>query len=80
MIYTHKTTLLGALSMIHVYITNDIIRDLFCDLHTKNHTIRDLFCDLHTKNHTIRDPFCDLHTENDTIRIFSVIYTLKRCY
>jgi hypothetical protein len=56
MIYTHKMTLLGTHSII--YIANDIIRDLFCDLHTQKYDIiKDSFCDLHIKNDIIRDPF-----------------------
>jgi hypothetical protein len=40
MIYIQKMILLGTLSVIYAHIKNNIIKDPFYDLHTKNDTIR----------------------------------------
>jgi hypothetical protein len=73
MIYIQKTILLGTLSV--MYITNDLIKDHSCDLHTNTISLGTLSAIYtHIKHNIIKDPFYDLHTKTLLLGIPSVYY------
>ena len=77
--YIQKTILLGTLSV--MYITNDLIKDHSCDLHTNTISLGTLSAIYtHIKNNIIKDPFYDLHTKTVLLGIPSVIYMHKKWY